>query len=97
MNVTPDLFNGLFEITGGLFILLSIRKLWSDKLVRGVSWVHVSFFVAWGYWNLYYYPSLDQWWSFWGGVGVVTATTAWLVQLIYYSYRPGGGKDGAVR
>lgn len=88
--MSPDVFNGLFEIAGGFFISLSVRKLWADKMVAGVSWLHAGFFAAWGYWNLFYYPSLDQWWSFWGGVGVVTANTIWLGQLIYYSRWPGG-------
>ena len=88
--MTPDIFNGLFEIAGGFFIGLSVKQLWRDKMVAGVSWLHAGFFAAWGYWNLYYYPSLDQMWSFWGGVGVVTMNTIWLVQLIYYSKRPGG-------
>ena len=59
-----------------------------------MSWLHAGFFAAWGYWNLYYYyPSLDQWWSFWGGVGVVTMNTIWLGQLIYYSQHPSGLKN----
>lgn len=88
--MTPDMINGLFEMCGGLFIALSIRKLWHDKRVAGVAWRHAGFFAGWGYWNLYFYPSLDQWWSFCGGVGVVAANTIWLGQLIYYTKRPGG-------
>lgn len=85
--MTGDLVNGLFETLGGFFVLLSVRRLHRDKIVRGVSWVHVAFFAAWGYWNLAYYPSLGQWFSFAGGVGVVAINTAWLAQLIYYSRR----------
>lgn len=87
--MTPDILNGLFEIAGGFFIGTSVFKLHKDKMVAGVSWLHAGFFASWGYWNLYYYPSLDQWWSFWGGVGVVTMNTIWLFQLIYYSKRHG--------
>jgi len=82
---TPDLINGLFEFSGAYFISLSIKKLYNDKCVRGVSWIHAGFFAAWGYWNLYYYPHLNQWLSFLGGCAIVIANSIWLGQLIYYT------------
>jgi membrane protein YdbS with pleckstrin-like domain len=83
----PDIINGLFEVLGGLAIFLSIRKLWQDERVQGFHWAHLSFFTAWGFWNLYYYPHLNQWWSFWGGVGVVIANIIYLAMIIYYLRR----------
>ena len=80
----PDLVNGLFELFGGGFILLSIIKLHKQKLVRGVSWLHVLFFTFWGYWNLFYYPHLGQHLSLLGGIGVVVLNTAWVTQIFYY-------------
>lgn len=80
----PDLINGTLEACGALFIFLSVRKLYQDKCVRGVSWLHAGFFAVWGYWNLFYYPHLDQWFSFFGGVAIVATNTFWLAQLIYY-------------
>ena len=79
-----DFVNGAFESLGGFFILLSVVKLHRDKTVRGVSWIHVAFFASWGYWNLYFYPHLDQWFSFWGGAFLVAVNTIWLGQLVYY-------------
>lgn len=80
-----DFLNGSFELLGGLFILLSIIKLHREKRVRGVSYIHVGYFTAWGYWNIYYYPYLNQWISFIGGLSVVTINTFWLGQIIYYT------------
>lgn len=80
-----DFLNGSFELAGGLFILLSIFKLRREKRVRGVSYVHVGYFTAWGYWNIYYYPYLDQWMSFIGGLSIVLINTVWLGQIIYYT------------
>ena len=80
-----DFLNGSFELAGGLFILLSILKLHKEKKVRGVSYVHVGYFTVWGYWNIYYYPYLDQWISFIGGLSVVLVNTFWLGQIIYYT------------
>jgi uncharacterized membrane protein YfcA len=80
----PDTVNGIFELVGSLFILLHCRRLFKDKRVAGVSVVAVVFFVAWGLWNLYYYPHLGQWYSFVGGVAIVSANALWVSMLIYY-------------
>jgi hypothetical protein len=83
----PDLVNGLFELFGAPFIWMSILKVLKDKKVKGVYWVSVAFFAAWGYWNLYYYPHLDQWLSFCGGIAIVISNTVWVILLIYYSMK----------
>lgn len=80
----PDLINGSYELLGAPFILLSILKIHKEKSATGVSWLHAGFFASWGYWNLFYYPHLEQWFSFIGGVAIVIANTYWLGQLIYY-------------
>jgi hypothetical protein len=82
--MSPDLINGLFEGVGALLICGNIRALYRDKIVRGVTLAPVIFWSAWGFWNLFYYPTLDQWFSFYGGIGVVTANTAWVLMAIYY-------------
>ena len=83
----PDLVNGSFELMASGAILVSCYKLHKDKRVGGISLVTTSFMASWGVWNLYYYPSLGQWLSFVGGVGVVLANTLWSGMLIYYSRR----------
>lgn len=92
MTGSLDAINATFELAGGLFIAASIVKLHRDKVVHGVSWLHVSFFTAWGLWNLIYYPALGQMLSFAGSVGITLANTIWLAQLIYYTRRPGGAE-----
>ncbi len=90
-RVSPaDAVNGLFELSGGFFILLSVRRLLRNRIVRGISWVTTAFFMAWGYWNLYFYPSLDQWISLAGGVFIVAANTLWVVLLVYYTMQERG-------
>ena len=90
--MSPDLITGIFEVGGTAFIFLSIIQLYKDKIVRGVSWVHVGFFTIWGFWNLFYYPHLGQWWAFAGGIGIVSANAFWLCQLLYYLRREALGK-----
>lgn len=91
-----DFTNGMFEMLGGLFILLSVVKLQRQKTVSGVSWIHVAFFSSWGYWNLYFYPHLDQWLSFAGGALLVATNTWWLGQIVYYGRWPGGRPERRV-
>ena len=79
-----DVINGAFELLGGLMILNHCRAVWRDKAVAGVSIVSTVFFAAWGLWNLYYYPSLDQWWSFAGGLAIVCANALWIALLLRY-------------
>jgi len=80
-----DIINGAFESLGLFFILPSIFKVYHDKRVQGISAIHVGFFTVWGYWNLWYYPSLNQWISCYGGIGIALANTVFFAQLIYYS------------
>jgi len=80
----PDIINGAYEFLGAPFIFLSVMKLHKDKKVSGVSWIHAGFFASWGYWNLFYYPHLGQWYSFIGGLLLVVVNTIWLFQLVYY-------------
>lgn len=82
-----DLINGIFELSGSLFILLSIIKLYKSKIVRGVSYIHIGYFSAWGFWNIYYYPYLKQWISFIGGIGIIITNTTYLILLIYYTIK----------
>ena len=84
MNFLPDLLNGSFELLGSAFIILSIVKILKNKSSKGVSWIHILFFTAWGFWNLFYYPHLGQWLSFVGGIGIVLTNTVWTVLLIKY-------------
>ncbi len=85
--MSPDLVNGLFEFGGACFLTLRLRRLYRDKLVRGADWRATAFFGAWGYWNLYYYPHLDQMWSFAGGSAIVAVNTTLVGMMLYYIRR----------
>lgn len=82
--MSPDMINGLFEFAGGGMILNHARVLYRDKMVRGVSKFSTAVFSSWGFWNLFYYPSLDQWWSFAGGCTIVIANCLWLALMFHY-------------
>lgn len=82
-----DTVNGTFEVLGACFVALNVRRLYRDKVVRGIHWLSIAFFTSWGFWNLYFYPAVGQWLSFYGGLGVVVANTCWLTLLVYYTVR----------
>jgi hypothetical protein len=82
--LTPDLINSAFEALGGVFILGHCRAVLRDKSVAGVSITATVFFTAWGIWNLYYYPSLNQMASFYAGVFLVLANCLWVGLLVKY-------------
>ena len=87
MDLNADMINGALEALSAGFVLWNVRRLLIDKMIAGISLVPVVFFDAWGFWNMYYYPSLDQWWSFAGGVLLVAANVWWTSLAFYY-----GGK-----
>jgi len=82
--MVEDNVNGMFEILGGIFVLMNVIRLHKDKSVRGVSVIATAYFMLWGYWNLVYYPSLEQWWSAAGSLSVALINTVWLGQMVYY-------------
>ena len=85
--MNPDLINGLFECIGALVLTMNVRQLLKDKVLHGVHILPTIFYTCWGLWNLYYYPALDQWFSFFGGLAIVIVNAVWVVLAIKYSRR----------
>lgn len=81
---TPDIINGLFEGVGIIFAVGNIRQIIKDKSVAGVYIPAVGFWSAWGYWNLYYYPGLDQIASTAAAGLLALANTVYLALLLKY-------------
>jgi hypothetical protein len=79
-----DAINGAFEAFASVFVFLSILRLYRDRSVKGVSPIGVAFFASWGYWNLIYYPHLNQWWSTVAAGLVAVLNTIWCIGLFYY-------------
>ena len=86
MNI-PDLANGCFEGIAGFMLWFNSLKLYRDKQLKGVLIFPTAFFALWGYWNLFYYPHLNQWVSFAMGINVVLANTVWVILAIHYQRR----------
>lgn len=80
-----DIVNGCFETMGSIFILMHCFTLYKDKMVRGVNIRATAGFFLWGLWNVYYYPSLNQTFSFIAGLAVCLSNLLWITLMIYYS------------
>lgn len=82
--MTLDKINGLFELIGSMTTWMSVRRVYVDKGYSGIWLPAVLFFLSWGFFNMLYYPSLRQWWSFFGGCSMVAANIAWVFFMAHY-------------
>ena len=85
MTFSPDLINGLIELVGAGLTWRNAWQLHTDRQIRGVYWPTTLFFALWGFWNLFYYPFLDQWISFTAGVVLVSGNVIWVAMAIHIS------------
>ena len=85
MLITPDHLNGCFETTGAIVTWFNVKRLLHDKMLMGIYWPTQAFFSSWGIFNLWYYSSLNQPFSFWGGLVLALGNITWVVLAIYYT------------
>lgn len=81
---TPDLVNGCYEFLGGIAVWLNVLAIWKDRGYAGVRIPVMAFFTSWSLWNLYYYPLLNQWASFCGGLSIGLANLAFVGSMVYW-------------
>jgi hypothetical protein len=82
--MSADIINASFELGAAFAVALHCRRIAIDKQVKGVSAIAVGFFVAWGFWNVFYYPHLDQPFSAVCAIAVTLVNLAYVLLLIYY-------------
>jgi hypothetical protein len=81
---SSDTINALYEGIGSVLVWLNVRALQRDKQVKGLHWGPPIFFTTWGYWNMFYYPSLHQNWSAIAAASLAIANTVWVLLSWYY-------------
>lgn len=79
-----DAINGVFELCGAVFMFRDAYKLYLEKQIRGVYWYSRYFFLTWGFWNIWYYPNINQHASFLGGICLVVANVIWCALAFKY-------------
>lgn len=82
---SPDAVNATFLFGGGVLLWINVYRLLRDKKVAGVSFWPALWFASWGVWDCYYFPHLNQWWSFVSSALAVLPNAAWL--FLYWKYR----------
>ena len=91
MNIiTPDKVNAGFEIAAALFIIYNCFILHHDKLVRGISPYSYVLFTAWSIWNMFFYPIVEQTFSFYAATLMAIAQLVYTCMLAYYTIYPNG-------
>jgi len=89
MNIN-DIINACFEFSAAIVIWINVYKLYKDKETKGVFWPVWLLYTIWGIWNIHYYPSLNQIWSYYAGIFLVIGNTVWVLQAWYYSIKNKG-------
>lgn len=79
-----DLINAFFEGFASVAVLNHCRAILKDKRVAGTSIVSTVFFTSWGFWNMYYYHSLGQMFSWFAGFTVCFANCFYVYLLFKY-------------
>ena len=79
-----DAGNAFFECVGATLVWFNVRRLYRDKMLRGVNWQVSGFFWAWGIFNIFWYTHLDKPWSFAAGLIMLAANTAWITLALKY-------------
>lgn len=82
--MTLDHINAVFEGGSALFIASNVRRLYVDKKLSGVNVATTAWFSIWGFWNLFYYFGLAQWFSWAMGAFVFLANTTWVILALRY-------------
>lgn len=89
---TFDIINALFEAFGAYTAWRNFAQLYREREIKGVYWPMWGFFTMWGLWNVFYYPSLGQWFSFVAGVALLAGNAAWTVLaarlMMFADYEP---------
>jgi len=79
-----DIINAMFELGGFMAIIPSILAVLRDKCWQGLSLMTPVFFTSWGFWNILYYPHLDQFWSACAAVLLTVSNSIYLALLFKY-------------
>jgi len=85
--MTPDRINAVFEGAGALLLLMNVWRLYCDKKLAGVALAPTAWFNAWGAWNLYFYYSIGQIASWYAGMAVFAANSAWVLLALWYRWK----------
>jgi hypothetical protein len=83
-GIPLDHLNAGFEMIGAAFRVYDCVKLYRAKHFVGGSILTVVFFFTWGLFNTFFYPSLNQSWSFVAAIFLTAANGVWILMALFY-------------
>jgi hypothetical protein len=83
---TIDLINAFFPFVGCLFVIINIRQMIKDKMMKGSHWLTPLFFYIGQAWGIFFCYSLNQWFSFIGSFMLLVCSIVWYLTMIYYKF-----------
>jgi len=86
-TLTPDMVNSLVELGGAWFTWRNAWQLFKDKSLSGVYWPTNLFFTLFGVWNLYYYTSIAQPYSFYAAILLTMGNATWVAMAINLRFK----------
>jgi len=84
---SADIINALFQGVAAVGTLRNYFSLRKDLDVKGTYWPLYLVFLSWGIWDLFYYPILNQWWSFTLNVITIIGNLLWLKLALCIKYK----------
>jgi hypothetical protein len=81
-----DIINACFKLCASLFLWVSVYTLYKSKGYAGIHFSQYLFFTVAAVWNLIYYPSLGQMWSFFACISVLAANASWIYLALRYGH-----------
>lgn len=82
--MTPDHINAVFEVVGSVAVWLNFAAIVKDKGYAGTRIPMMTFFTSWGFWNLYFYGHLLQWWSLCGSLLLTGGNCAVVAAMLHF-------------
>lgn len=82
-----DQCNACLELAGAGLRLLDCYRLYQAKRFVGGSIFTALFFFGWGMFNVVYYPSLHQVYSFAAAIALTAVNGLWIVMAMVYNWR----------
>lgn len=82
-----DQINASLEFAGACFRTFDCVKLFRAKRFQGGSLFTALFFFGWGVFNMFYYPSLQQTWSFVAAILLTVVNGIWILMAVVYEHR----------
>lgn len=86
MKLTMDQANAALEMGGAFLRTLDCIKLFQHKRFVGGHLGTALYFLLWGVFNVFFYPSLNQVWSFWAALALMVINGLWFVMAVYYNH-----------